>query len=404
MKNELIKRLKAYRSTANQSKIEFKNLEKLGFVGTAALAAMVSTPVELSSQVVCGNGGAPVRTIGSCTGDIGFLSTYNCAKIDFDGDGINELQIYYYNWSGVGSTAYAYIDPINNDLALFGKGNFTSGYTFPGNPIAQAWNYYLMYQDRIYVVPLSGGAGYGFVTFDSAAHPAGTNHPQTGQPICCYHSALPTMWGSQTGISSLSEITINSSNLTECPQFPVLPIELSKFEVLVEEESIRLEWTTESEINNSGFAIERSMDGKNFEEVAFVNGAGNSSQTEYYTYEDKGVKSGNTYYYRLRQIDYDGRSELSDLKSVEILGKRSAISVGPNPSSDFVHLYVTTDKDEECSISLFNNQGELIKAQSYTMVPGENQKSLDVSSLPTGFYFLKAIIGNVPFYERITIN
>lgn len=406
MKKELLTRLDQYKSQAKANKQRLLPLtNKMGLAGTAILASIVNTPVELNAQIVCGNMGAPTRTVGSCTGDIGFLNSYNCAKFDFDHDGINELQIYYYNWSGIGSTANAYLDPTNNDLALFGKGDHTAGFTFPGNPVAQTWSYYLMYQDRIYVVPLSGGGGYGFITFDSRAHPAGTNHPTTNQPICCYHSALPTMWGAQSGINSLSDINILTSSITECPDFPnLLPVELSSFKASLEDKSIILDWTTETETNNAGFEIERSMDGIIFEKMKFIHGKGTTTTTQQYTFRDNKIKSATQYYYRLRQVDFDGKFKYSNIIAIKSSSAPISTKVFPNPAHNSINLQVNTSNNTFIDLTIYDMSGKIVKEIRKETSDELNTLTLDTSNWSNGSHYIKIKTDQNVSYEKVLIS
>ncbi|MBC7187363.1 MAG: hypothetical protein H5U38_10050 [Calditrichaeota bacterium] len=83
---------------------------------------------------------------------------------------------------------------------------------------------------------------------------------------------------------------------------------ISRFEAEPGLNKVTLRWTTAAESNLKGFEIERGLDGKSFQAVAFVEAAGNSSSPRDYAYEDRTVfkSSGNTYYYRLKLVNFDG--------------------------------------------------------------------------------------------------
>ncbi|MBN2682330.1 MAG: T9SS type A sorting domain-containing protein [Bacteroidales bacterium] len=113
--------------------------------------------------------------------------------------------------------------------------------------------------------------------------------------------------GTTFGFSPNSSIPPGS----EIP-FP-LPVELISFSALhAEFFGVRLEWTTASEINNSHFIVERSVDGKQFVELTKVMGAGNTSELTHYSAEDTAPENGLAYY-RLRQVDYDGTTAFSPI-------------------------------------------------------------------------------------------
>src|SRR6185503_6393916 len=103
----------------------------------------------------------------------------------------------------------------------------------------------------------------------------------------------------------------------------------------IKDDQAYLNWSTAVESNNKGFYIERSKDGKDFTSVGFVQGAGNSSQITNYTYTDAGLKDINVSktYYRLNQIDFDGKTTYSNviLLSLENLANAGKWKLYPNP-------------------------------------------------------------------------
>ena len=105
-----------------------------------------------------------------------------------------------------------------------------------------------------------------------------------------------------------------------------LPIELKSFTCSSNKLGIALDWTTSTERGNDHFAIERSADGKNFEEIAKVGGAGNSTSDKNYKYLDKNPLNGTTYY-RLKQVDVSRESAYSDLTSCTFERGRTKINI-----------------------------------------------------------------------------
>mgnify|MGYP003652594050 FL=1 len=103
----------------------------------------------------------------------------------------------------------------------------------------------------------------------------------------------------------------------------VLPVELTSFEAVRTEDNVRLEWTTASELNNDYFEVLKSYDGEIFSVIGYVDGHGTSSEVIDYSYTDSEPKQA---YYRLRQLDYDGQFEYSDVVAAKGNG-REVISV-----------------------------------------------------------------------------
>jgi hypothetical protein len=111
-----------------------------------------------------------------------------------------------------------------------------------------------------------------------------------------------------------------------------LPIQLSPFTAQkTNSDEINLQWTTESEINNDYFTIERSSDGIAFETITKQKGAGNSTQKLFYSFIDKLPFNGKNYY-RLKQTDYDGKFTFSQVVFVQINQTKDKIILYPNPS------------------------------------------------------------------------
>mgnify|MGYP006094174163 CR=1 FL=1 len=159
--------------------------------------------------------------------------------------------------------------------------------------------------------------------------------------------------------------------------FGILPVEFSSFEAEKTKEKIKLAWKTASEINNDRFDIERSTDAVIYETIGAVKGNGNSLGLNDYTFVDESPLTGINYY-RLKQIDIDGRFEYSDMVSVEM--DRSSIRITPTSTYDFV--IVSTGA--ESSIILRSVNGQVMNQQSNS----EGNFTVEMAHYPQGIYFL----------------
>ena len=144
-----------------------------------------------------------------------------------------------------------------------------------------------------------------------------------------------------------------------------LPVELKEFSVILNEKGeAELKWTTATEINNSHFEIERSFDSENsFSQIGKVKGQGNSSLLKSYQYFD-GLNlmdiSANTIYYRLKQVDYDGKFDFSPVVSLNLNESTTTsdlIVVNPNPFKDEIKI---SGVRELSSLKLFDPSGKEI--------------------------------------------
>ena len=415
MKIDLQSKLDQYTDTLNQFTREVQDAGKTGLAGTAALAAIMTVPVELNAQVVCGDLGAPTVSTGTCIGGAQNLGDYYagqagyCLKLDFDNDGTDELQVRYYNYSGY--PAYAYVDPISISMATLNKGPYATlyGVNFPENPTVKNLPLNRFNQDRIYVVPLSGGGGYGFITIDSDFYPFLSNggvHPVTGQLICCTPYGKITMWGAVTGINSFAapELEIQSDDVDECPGRP-LPVELTAFTARSADKSIQLSWQTASETANAGFEVQRSTDGVNFQPLGFVNGQGDVTETSDYTFEDQNADTDTEYFYRLKQIDFDGTFSYSPIVTAQLIGQGLRATVFPNPAvGGMVNFSVKTAFTGSLRMTAYNGAGQVILTADKPVQAGSNSIELDMSGVASGLYFLKLEQDGETAYEKVVVR
>jgi hypothetical protein len=116
-------------------------------------------------------------------------------------------------------------------------------------------------------------------------------------------------------LSTNGDITATNVNVTSDLSCSSLPIDLLSFNVEVLEERIELSWISLSESNNAYFNLERSADGINFISLFKIEGAGNSTETKYYSALDDDPFDGASYY-RLKQADYDGEMSYPANKSI----------------------------------------------------------------------------------------
>lgn len=177
----------------------------------------------------------------------------------------------------------------------------------------------------------------------------------------------------------------------------VLPIELSLFQVKAFQNSVRVDWTTSTEINNEYFTIERSKEGTEFEKIGRVEGAGNSTELKIYSYVDEKPLMGRSYY-RLKQTDYDGKFSYSEIKSVQFNGGLNSPpkieNVFPNPfDGQFKAIYTLTEQDP-IRVILTHSSGKMIKSWTENGTKGENIIEFNEgSSLQPGTYILQIIQG-----------
>jgi len=112
----------------------------------------------------------------------------------------------------------------------------------------------------------------------------------------------------------------------------IVPVELVSFSGNYVNGNVELSWTTETEINNSGFEVERKEQNTQFKKIGFLQGNGTTTEKHHYIFNDENVSAG-TYQYRLKQIDFDGSFGYSNIIEVDVSipGKFSLEQNYPNP-------------------------------------------------------------------------
>lgn len=164
---------------------------------------------------------------------------------------------------------------------------------------------------------------------------------------------------------------------TDCTIVP-LPVELVNFDGHKLEEEIILSWTTISELNNDYFIIERSIDGNIWESIGIENGNGTTNATTNYGFIDRDFKSG-TNYYRLKQFDFNGSIQFSDVIAI-VANDDINVSLVPNPAKTNVAI---STSEYFTQIDIINMQGRIVQSNNYDSI---RKTVLDINDLEKGVY------------------
>lgn len=171
-----------------------------------------------------------------------------------------------------------------------------------------------------------------------------------------------------------------------------LPIELMSFVGEAAETGNELQWQTVAEINNDYFVIEASKDASNFIAIGNIDGAGNSVEVNNYVYYDKSPIAATTYY-RLKQVDFDGKFSYSDVVSVRRI-EDGEVVISPNPVKDVLNIELKTTQAGNYNFMVVDLLGAVIEKNIH-LNKGTNNIKLDVfADLPQGFYMLKIMDEN----------
>jgi len=183
-------------------------------------------------------------------------------------------------------------------------------------------------------------------------------------PVVVYNDAAPATQITRSSISGLNN---------------PLPVELIYFTSEKNDDKVLLKWGTQVEINNDYFEIQRSTNNLDWYALGQVAGFGTTIAEQHYSYTDYELPTDATntsaYFYRLKQVDFDGSHSFSDVETVYLDNIRDQkLSIYPNPASSFT----TVGNAVSGTVSLYNHMGRLVKTSQNNQV--------DVSELAPGMY------------------
>ncbi len=221
-----------------------------------------------------------------------------------------------------------------------------------------------------------------------------------------YYDDSENMWMNTGGIAEYDEVTNKGKITSEDPlsSFGIitlgsstsdneLPVELLFFEAKAPEDKVELKWATASETNNDFFTIERSVDGRNFEPLGQVSSKSNDGHSNYrldYSFDDNNPLRGISYY-RLKQTDFDGSYEYSNIEVVNFQ-KNSAFVVYPNPNrGEKINLISDRHNPEEkVSLTITDAYGRIVLWQFIYADPNGyiNKTIIPNTKLRRGIYFV----------------
>lgn len=179
-------------------------------------------------------------------------------------------------------------------------------------------------------------------------------------------------------------------------EISIIPVELTSFAASNDRNNVTLNWATATEVNNSGFQIERKLNGTNeWTNLSFVSGKGTSTERNNYFYMDKGLTVGK-YSYRLKQVDLDGTFEYSPVIEVDVNAPNeyTLYQNYPNPFNPSTTIEYSLPEKADVTISIYTAIGELVTTLvDGTVESGYQKVSFNASNLTSGTYIyqIKAV-------------
>lgn len=207
------------------------------------------------------------------------------------------------------------------------------------------------------------------------------------------------------GACSLTGTPLQQLNVFS-PNCGSLPVTLTRISATSDKKDITVSWSTASEIDNDGFEIQRSSNGRVWEGITYVKGKGNSSTVSNYSYVDKGLFP-QTYYYRLKQVDIDTKYKYSAVVSASINGKPETV-LGqnyPNPFNGETLIPYTLGRKSKVNLTVFDLNGRAMKVLvNGTQDAGSHNQYFYSNQLPAGIYYYRLTTDEGTSVKKFTLR
>ncbi len=263
----------------------------------------------------------------------------------------------------------------------------------------------------------TGGSGYSYsLTLMQDSAVLGTTAVVPNLAIVQYTGTAnnwnvfnPTVVNNVTGfMSSANNSSFGIFTGTNSVTNP-LPVKLLNLQASASGNDVLVTWSTASEINNKGFEVESSTDEVNFNYVGFVKGANNSQSVRNYSLTDVNAMNtnvGNVIYYRLKQLDNNGRFTYSNVVAVNKEGEgKDVVAVFPNPFNEAYQLAFTTNAATKALVETVDMQGKVLLSKTVEVNNGINNVSIPESAeLQAGIYFVRVTLNNQVVVKKLVKN
>ena len=204
--------------------------------------------------------------------------------------------------------------------------------------------------------------------------------------------------GNNGGIATDRFHSIYFGDLTG--RYSVLPVTYESFDAIYNNNTVKLNWTTSSDIGNDHFEVERSFDQATFSTTAFVLGAqSENSGISQYSFEDndKEISNHSIIYYRLKQVDVKGRITYSPVKMVRVsdmvINQKVSVQVMPNPYMDKLNVNFSANNNGKAEIVMISASGTIVKKAVSDINKGSNNIQLqDLSNQAPGMYVVNILV------------
>lgn len=182
-----------------------------------------------------------------------------------------------------------------------------------------------------------------------------------------------------------------------------LPVKLTSFTVVNNNNIIGLNWKTAYEQNSSHFSIQRSTDAVNFTDVARVSAAGNSNSPLSYAHNDilpASIQTQKIVFYRLQSFDNDGKYANSHVVAMKLNNTDIQLSVFPNPAKEILQVQTGTGLKGNTTLIISDAAGRQVYKREMFLIQGSNTMPVNISMLSGGLYTVRLINGNDNYVKQ----
>ena len=176
----------------------------------------------------------------------------------------------------------------------------------------------------------------------------------------------------------------------------VVPTKFTAFSATKKDNDGLLNFVVENETDiTEKYEVERSLDGTTFEKINTLVAVKNGAASNVYNVVDANLantKNNGIIYYRIKQIDADGKTAYTEIKSIRLVDK-AGLSAFPNPVQDYTNVRIDVLENTEITLTLVNAEGKQIMTKTLQVQKGTNLTKLDMSPLAAGNYLIKAMVG-----------
>jgi hypothetical protein len=220
-------------------------------------------------------------------------------------------------------------------------------------------------------------------------------------PVLVQRIRLTMSDGTASGCGN--DFAIDDIQFATCPEGGPLPVEFLNITAILKGGAVAINWSTASESNNKYFDVEKSFDGSNWTAINSLISAGNSSTVKNYSSYDAKPAAGYNYY-RIKQVDTDGKFKYSSVAKVKISIEKTGVSVLANPFVNNITVDFLSNINQKLNVRLMDVSGKQMAIEKWQINKGSTRLSLNnVANLQRGMYIFTVVDdnGNVIYNNKL---